>query len=116
MRPVSIDKAHRRSIARESLVQFPFCWLYLLSCPCLHWGGGSFQLTTNTPDDGALPGNHKVIVMEVGRPPLGGPDSSLIAPGVMDPKFYDFSTSDLTATVKPERNEITLTVERNPPR
>jgi hypothetical protein len=73
---------------------------------------GSFRLTTNKPDDGALPGEHKVIVMEVGLKPLGGPDASAIAPGVMDSRFSDLSTSDLTAEVKPGTNRVTLTVER----
>lgn len=74
---------------------------------------GSFRLTTNTPDDGAVPGEHKVLVIEVGRKSLAGPDGTNIAPGALDPKFYTFETSGLSATVKPGTNEVTLKVERN---
>lgn len=77
---------------------------------------GSFRLTTNTADDGAVPGEHKVLVIEVGRKSLPGGDGSNIAPGVMDPKFYTFESSGLTATIHPGKNEVTLKVERNPQR
>jgi hypothetical protein len=76
---------------------------------------GSFTLTTNTPDDGALPGEHRVAIIEVGRKPLGGPDASLMAPGAMDARFSDPNTSGLTANVEPGVNKITLTVERAAP-
>jgi hypothetical protein len=72
---------------------------------------GSFHLSTNKPDDGALAGEHKVAIIET-RKQQGGPDSSNIAPGVMDARFYDLKTSGLSATVKPGTNKITLTVER----
>jgi hypothetical protein len=74
---------------------------------------GSFRLTTNQPDDGALPGEHKVLVIEMGRQMAGGPDSSLIAPGKMDSRFSDFGSSGLKVTVKPGVNPVTLTVERH---
>lgn len=76
----------------------------------------SFHLTTNTPDDGVVAGEHKVLVLEVGRQSLSGPDGTNIAPGALNPKFYTFETSGLTATVKPGTNEVTLKVERNPQR
>jgi hypothetical protein len=72
---------------------------------------GSFHLSTNKPDDGALAGDHKVAIIET-RKQQGGPDSSNIAPGAMDPRFYDLKTSGLSATVKPGTNKIMLTVER----
>src|SRR5436190_14791395 len=62
---------------------------------------GSFKLTTAKPDDGALPGDYKVAIIEAARKAAGGPDASAIAPGLMDPKFYDASSSGLTATLKP---------------
>jgi hypothetical protein len=74
---------------------------------------GSFRLTTKKPDDGALAGDYKVLILEVGRKPLGGPDSTLLAPGVLDSRYSDPSTTDLKVTVKPGTNQITLAVERN---
>ena len=73
---------------------------------------GTFRLTTNKPDDGALAGNHQVLIIET-RKQLGGPESGAIAPGAMDSRFSDPRTSGLTATVKPGTNRITLTVERS---
>jgi hypothetical protein len=76
---------------------------------------GTFRLATNKPNDGALAGDYKVLVLET-RKQVGGPDSSNIAPGVMDARYYDPRTSDLRATVKPGTNTITLTVDRTPRR
>ncbi len=73
--------------------------------------GGIFHLSTNKPDDGALAGEYTVMVVEVGRKHLGGPDGSALAPGAMDARFSDPRTSGLTATVKPGTNQITLTVD-----
>jgi hypothetical protein len=76
---------------------------------------GSFRLTTTNEDDGAPTGEHKVLIIEVGRKSLGGPDSTAIAPGKIDTRYSSHSTTDLTATVKPGTNKITLTVERPKP-
>jgi hypothetical protein len=73
---------------------------------------GTFRLTTKADGDGALAGEYKVVIVE-SRPPLGGPDATMMAPGHMDVKYSDPSTSDLTATVKPGTNVVTLKVERN---
>ena len=75
---------------------------------------GSFKLTTKRPDDGAFPGEYKVLVVEAARKALGGPDASAIAPGAMDSKYSDPSTTTLKTTIKPEPNKITLTVDRAP--
>jgi hypothetical protein len=72
---------------------------------------GSFQLTTTKANDGAPAGEHTVLIIEVGRKSLGGPDSSAIAPGKIDTRYATPATSDLRATVKPGTNKITLTVE-----
>ncbi len=74
---------------------------------------GTFHITTNTPDDGAVPGEHKVAIIEVGRKSLDGPDGTNIAPGVINPRFYSIDTSGLTASIKPGTNQITLIAERN---
>ena len=77
---------------------------------------GSFRLTTSQPNDGALAGEYKVLILEANRKPLGGPDPTELAPGVMDSRFSDPSTSDLRATVNRGPNQITLTVKRAPRR
>ena len=73
---------------------------------------GSFKLTTDKENDGAPAGEHTVLVIEVGRKSLGGPDASAIAPGKIDTRYATPATSDLRATVKPGKNKLTLTVER----
>ena len=73
---------------------------------------GTFQVTTNKPNDGALVGEHVVTIIEVGRKSLGGPDSTAIAPAKVDTRYMTPGTSDLRATVVPGPNKITLTVER----
>jgi hypothetical protein len=75
---------------------------------------GSFRLTTAKENDGAPAGDHAVLIIEVGRTSLGGPDSSAIAPSKIDTRYATPATSDLNATVKPGKNNLTLTVE--PPR
>jgi hypothetical protein len=72
---------------------------------------GTFRLTTKVQDDGALAGEYTVVIIER-RKTAGGPDPSALAPGLMDVKYSDASKSDLRATVKAGKNEITLTVER----
>jgi hypothetical protein len=72
---------------------------------------GSFRLTTNKENDGAAAGEHIVLLVEIGRKQLGGPDLTLLAPGKIDSRYSTHSTSDLKATVKPGTNRITLTVE-----
>jgi hypothetical protein len=73
---------------------------------------GSFRLTTKSPNDGALPGDYRVMLVEVGRKPIGGPESGRLAPGAMDSRYSDPSTTDLKVTVEPRPNKLTLTVQR----
>jgi hypothetical protein len=73
----------------------------------------TFRLMTNKPDDGAPAGDYKVLIIEVGRHALPGGDGSEMAPGKIDSRYADPSTTDLRATVKPGVNPVTLTVERN---
>jgi hypothetical protein len=77
---------------------------------------GTFRLTTNKPDDGALAGDYKVLVVEANRKPLGGPDPTELAPGVVDSRYASPATSDLRTTVERGRNQITLIVKRAPRR
>jgi hypothetical protein len=77
---------------------------------------GGFRLTTLNPNDGAVAGEHTVLLIEVGRKPQGGPDATNLAPSKIDSRYATPSTSDLRATVKPGANKITLIVERAPQR
>jgi hypothetical protein len=73
----------------------------------------SFKLTTDAPDDGVPAGEYQVLVIEVARKSLGSAESGAIAPGVMDARFSDPSTSELTAQVEPGPNNVILSVERH---
>lgn len=72
---------------------------------------GSFKLTTDKENDGAPAGEHTVLIIEVGRKSLGGPDSTAIAPSKIDTRYATPGTSDLRATVNAGTNKITVTVE-----
>lgn len=73
---------------------------------------GTFRLTTNKPNDGAPAGDYKVVIVER-RTAKGGPDPTEMAPGKMDIRYADPSTTDLRATVTAGSNKVKLTVERN---
>ena len=72
---------------------------------------GSFSLTTKTPNDGALVGEHEVILVRF----VNVEDGPIHTHGhaVEIPKRYaSFSTSDLRATVKASKeNPITITFD-----
>ena len=71
---------------------------------------GSFHLSTNKPGDGALPGKHRVAVVEnkPGEPP---------PPPIIDRAFFSVETSGLEINVEPKQtNEVTLKVRRGPAR
>ena len=71
---------------------------------------GTFRLSTHTPNDGALPGEYKVVILEDRK--NANKAGTLLAPALLDPRYADLKTSGLTATVKPGANTIKLTVER----
>lgn len=70
---------------------------------------GSFQLSTYEPGDGALPGKHRVAVVEYSpkEPP---------PPPIIDRAFSRVESSGLEINVEPTTNEVTLKVRRAPPR
>jgi hypothetical protein len=72
---------------------------------------GSFHLTTHKTNDGAPVGENIVLLVEIGRKHLGGPDGTQLAPGKIDSRYSTHSTTDLKAAIKPGINQITLTVE-----
>lgn len=65
---------------------------------------GSFRMTTDTPNDGAVVGTNRVLIE---RRML---DPERYAPRVIDEKYERLETSGLTFEVKPGGNEYTLKV------
>jgi hypothetical protein len=74
---------------------------------------GSFRMTTIAPDDGVPAGKHAVAILEH-RPNANAAGTQLV-PAKLDLKYADLNSSGLECTVKPGKNEVTLTVERAPP-
>jgi hypothetical protein len=65
---------------------------------------GSFQLTTIVKNDGALPGSYTVSV----DPYFKGGRPSKVPASRVPPKFCAPETSDLTAEIKAEDNNLTI--------
>lgn len=79
------------------------------SARCSTGPDGTCRLTTNKPEDGAVPGHHSVIVAQ---PALrGDPDVPYTGPKIAD-KFASVQTSGLEIDVSEDasKNEFTLTV------
>ena len=71
---------------------------------------GTFKLTTFGPDDGAMPGQHRVAI----TPPQSADPDKPPQKSKLPAKYSSFDTSELTAEVKPGRNSIELELERAP--
>jgi hypothetical protein len=76
---------------------------------------GTFHLKTWKEHDGAIPGSYRVIL----TPPLPPERQSdrrvpktKVIPSLIDPRYGKSDTTDLTATVAPHNNDITLRVKR----
>lgn len=69
---------------------------------------GGFQLTTDRPNDGAIPGEYQVIVSQ----PHLDPERNLNRPPVVDLAYEDPARTDLKATVEPKSNEFTFRLRR----
>lgn len=69
----------------------------------------TFTLTTYTKADGALPGLYRVVITP---PPYMGSEAGPSGPPLLDPRYRDFSTSDLQWEVKPERNDAVIKLRR----
>jgi hypothetical protein len=70
---------------------------------------GTFKITTFSPDDGAVPGKHRVAISAPDPPPDAPPPKPIIAQ-----KYRDFNTSGLTADIKPGANNIEFELDRAP--
>jgi hypothetical protein len=71
---------------------------------------GSFRMGTFQPADGVVPGSYRVCI----QPPL--PDLDRPVPSLLPRRYGDFQTSGLQVTIKPEKNPLTLIVERAKPK
>jgi len=69
---------------------------------------GTFRMTTLNPDDGALPGKHRVLI----KPPVMTRDAKGPPADLMDRRYQTYQTSGLEVTVEEKTNHITLKVDR----
>ena len=71
---------------------------------------GTFEMTTFDSNDGAVAGEHKVLVREVAPASDFTPPSATAR--LVDPRFMNFDTSGLTVNVKEENNDLTIKIDR----
>lgn len=69
---------------------------------------GSFTLSTQAEDDGALPGRYRVLVTP---PPHHGDERHRAIP-IIDPQYSDPRTSGLEAVVEEKSNQVQLRLKR----
>jgi hypothetical protein len=74
---------------------------------------GSFRWGADTPGDGALPGEYRVIVVPVS---LGDSELAEGKLPAVHSKFTRYETSGITFEVKPEENVLNIRVARPNPR
>ena len=73
---------------------------------------GSFVLSTDRPDNGAIQGPHRISITTIATDGTGT-DLSVQMSKKIDPKYFEFRTSGLTADIKPnDTNDIVVKVER----
>jgi hypothetical protein len=70
---------------------------------------GMYQLTTHEPGDGAVVGEHRVIVQaRSGEGDAYGDESPTIVPSIIPLRYADPDASGLTVTVAPHDNQLDL--------
>jgi hypothetical protein len=74
---------------------------------------GVFSWGADKPDEGALPGNYRVLVMPVA---LGDGEMAEGKQPAVDGKFTKYETSGITFEVKAGKNELNITVTRPKPK
>ncbi len=76
---------------------------------------GTFVLGTFKPDDGAIAGRHRAVVIADQQIGTGVERPGMLPPTSLHPKYRDFKTSGLEFTVEPGKNEpIIIKVEYAP--
>lgn len=71
---------------------------------------GTFTMTTFEPNDGAVAGEHQVMVRESGVNIEF--QSAAAGAKLVDPRFMRYETSGLTVNVKEENNDLTIQIAR----
>ncbi|MEA1952302.1 MAG: hypothetical protein U9N87_13035 [Planctomycetota bacterium] len=71
---------------------------------------GTFAMTTFEPNDGAVGGEHRVLVRE--SAPVGDFTSPSANAKLVDPRFMSFDTSGITVNVKEEDNDLIIKIDR----
>lgn len=72
---------------------------------------GSFSLTTYTENDGAIAGDHKIVITQLIPAALPGQEIEHNHGLIVHKKYYSFKTSDLKANVEKQSNTLELVVE-----
>jgi hypothetical protein len=73
---------------------------------------GSFTLSTDRPDNGAIQGPHRICIQPTSADGAGMDLTPQISKKI-DPKYFEFRTSGLTYDIKPgENKDILVEVER----
>ena len=79
---------------------------------------GTFTVTTYEPDDGAVAGDHKIVIIQIVSEPTSQ-FAKAKAPfvhnhgDIVSTKYLDYRTSDLSCSIDEGENEVVLTVEKS---
>ncbi len=75
---------------------------------------GTFSLTTYKNGDGAIAGQHKVVITQMLAPTPVGVEVIHDHGSMVSKRYYSFKTSDLIATVDQSETTIKLIVDKEP--
>jgi len=78
---------------------------------------GSFKVGTYEPNDGAVEGNHKIIVIQISGTYLTAKYNDEIKHdhgALVNTSYFDYRTSDLECNIERKSNPVELIVRKNP--
>lgn len=78
---------------------------------------GSFTVGTYEPNDGAVEGPHKIIVLQISGTYLTAKYNDDIKHdhgALVNKSYFDYRTTDLKYDIKPRNNPVELIVRKNP--